>query len=46
MLVGNTEILLVIALVVLLFGAGKIPELARSLGRARVEFRRGMEEEK
>jgi sec-independent protein translocase protein TatA len=45
MLVGNTELLVVLALVVLLFGANKLPELARSLGRAKVEFKRGMEDE-
>jgi len=45
MLVGNTELLVVLALIVLLFGANKLPELARSLGRAKVEFKRGMREE-
>jgi sec-independent protein translocase protein TatA len=45
MLVGNTELLVVFALIVLLFGANKLPELARSLGRAKVEFKRGMEDE-
>jgi sec-independent protein translocase protein TatA len=45
MLVGNTELLVVLAIAVLLFGGSKIPELARSLGRAKVEFKRGMREE-
>ena len=35
------EILVPLALVVLLFGGAKIPELARSLGRAQHEFERG-----
>jgi len=31
---GTTEILLILAVVVLLFGAKKLPELARGTGRA------------
>jgi sec-independent protein translocase protein TatA len=37
------EILVPLLLIVLLFGGAKIPELARSLGRAQHEFRRGAE---
>lgn len=32
--IGPTEILLILAVVVLLFGAKKLPELARGSGRA------------
>lgn len=32
--IGSTEILLVLAVVLLLFGAKKLPELARGSGRA------------
>lgn len=32
--IGTTEILLILAVVVLLFGAKKLPELARGSGRA------------
>lgn len=32
--IGATEILLILAVVVLLFGAKKLPELARGSGRA------------
>lgn len=32
--IGTTEILLVLAVVLLLFGAKKLPELARGSGRA------------
>ena len=38
---GPQEWLLIILLVGLLFGASKIPELARSLGRAKGEFKKG-----
>lgn len=42
---GYNELLIILVLALLLFGGSKLPELARSLGRAKVEFRRGMEEE-
>ena len=38
---GQEWIILIIVVVVLLFGAKKIPELARSVGRARGEFEKG-----
>jgi sec-independent protein translocase protein TatA len=34
-------IIVIIVIVLLLFGAKKIPELARSMGKARAEFSRG-----
>lgn len=39
--IGWQEILLVLLLVVVLFGAAKIPELARSFGKAKAEFEAG-----
>ena len=39
-----TEILVIIAVILILFGAKKIPELARSLGRASYEFKKAKEE--
>lgn len=42
---GGPELLLVIGVIVLLFGAKKLPEFARSLGKAKGEFKRGIEEE-
>ncbi len=39
------EILVPLALIALLFGSSKIPELARSLGRAQHEFRKGADGE-
>lgn len=38
---GPAELLIVILLLVLLFGSGKITELARNLGKAKAEFKRG-----
>jgi sec-independent protein translocase protein TatA len=38
------ELLLVLAIVALLFGSTKLPGLARSMGQAAKEFRKGVEE--
>lgn len=38
----GTELLIVLAVILLLFGARKLPELARSLGASAKEFRRGI----
>ncbi len=38
------ELIVVAAIVILLFGAKKLPELARSIGRSSSEFKRGMSE--
>ncbi|HEX2052306.1 MAG TPA: twin-arginine translocase TatA/TatE family subunit [Actinomycetota bacterium] len=42
---GGGELLIVAAVVMLLFGAKKLPEFARSLGKAKGEFKRGLDEE-
>ena len=39
---GLPEILLILVIVVLLFGASRIPEVARSLGRGVDEFKKGI----
>ncbi len=39
-MLGTQEILLILIVAILLFGPNKIPELARSLGRATGEFRK------
>ena len=40
--IGMTEIVfIIIAAAILIFGAKKIPELARTLGRAKGEFEKG-----
>ena len=41
---GPMEISLIIVVLVLLFGAKKIPELARSLGRASQEYKKAKED--
>ncbi len=41
---GPMEIALIIVVLVLLFGARKIPELARSLGRASQEYKKAKED--
>jgi sec-independent protein translocase protein TatA len=38
------ELLLVIAVIALLFGGSKLPKLARSLGSAKSEFEKGLNE--
>ena len=42
--IGGGELILVLVVVVLLFGAKKLPDLARSLGASTKEFRKGIEE--
>lgn len=41
---GGTELLIVLAVVLLFFGAPRLPKLARSLGQASKEFREGVSE--
>ena len=42
---GGTELILIIFVIILLFGARKLPELARSLGKSLNEFKKGQREE-
>lgn len=41
---GTTEILLIVAVLFLLFGASRLPQLAKSLGQSRKAFKEGMRE--
>lgn len=41
---GHTEIILIIFVILLLFGAKKLPELSRSLGKSLGEFKKGQKE--
>ena len=43
-MIGSTEIIVVVGIAVLLFGATAIPKLARSIGKARSEFEKGIKE--
>lgn len=38
------ELIIILVVLVLLFGARKLPELARSLGASAKEFRKGVQE--
>jgi len=42
--ISGMEGLVILVVVVLLFGARKLPDLARSLGASAKEFRKGIEE--
>ena len=43
-MIGSTEWILILAVVLLLFGGSAIPRIARSLGKARAEFEKGARE--
>ena len=43
--VGATELIILLSIILLLFGAKRIPELARSLGRGKREFHMGASED-
>jgi len=42
--IGPTELLVVLAIILILFGGKKLPDLARSLGRSLGEFKKGKDE--
>ncbi len=41
---GWQEILLIVVIILVLFGAKRIPELARSIGKGAREFKKGLKE--
>ena len=41
---GIWQVLVCVLIIALLFGAKKIPEIARSLGKAKGEFKKGLAE--
>jgi sec-independent protein translocase protein TatA len=43
-MIGTTELMLIFGLIVLLFGANKLPELARSMGSSMGEFKKAQTE--
>jgi len=42
--IGPGELILILLILLLLFGAKRLPEIGRSLGRSLGEFKRGMKE--
>ena len=42
--IGPPELLIILAVVLVLFGGKKLPELARSLGKAKKEFQEGLDD--
>ncbi len=42
--IGTQELLLILIIALLLFGAKSIPEIARSLGKSISSFKRGLKE--
>jgi sec-independent protein translocase protein TatA len=42
---GAPELLIILAVVLLLFGSTRLPKLAKSLGQASKEFKKGVEGE-
>lgn len=43
-MIGTNELIMIFAVVVLLFGAAKLPELARSMGSSMGEFKKAQKE--
>ncbi len=41
---GAPELLIVLLVVLVLFGGAKLPKLARSMGQAQTEFKKGLKE--
>lgn len=45
-MIGPNELIVVVLVVLILFGASAIPKFARSLGKAKSEFEKGLKEGK
>ncbi len=43
-MLGAPEIILIVAVILVLFGASAIPKFARSIGKAKGEFKKGIDE--
>ena len=41
---GPTELIIIVAVIFLLFGATRLPQLAKALGQSKKAFREGIEE--
>ena len=42
--IGGPEVILILVVIMLIFGATRLPNLARSLGASTKEFRKGIDE--
>ncbi len=42
--IGMSELLVILLIALLLFGAGRLPEIARSFGKAIQEFKKGFKD--
>jgi len=42
---GAPELLIILLIILLIFGGAKLPQLARSLGKAQSEFKKGAAED-
>lgn len=45
-MIGSTEVIIIAGAVLILFGGAAIPKFARSIGKARTEFEKGLKESK
>jgi sec-independent protein translocase protein TatA len=43
--IGGTELLIILAIVLLLFGGAKLPQLARGLGQSMKEFKKASKDD-
>jgi sec-independent protein translocase protein TatA len=43
---GPTELIIILVIVLVLFGSTRLPKLARSMGQASKEFKKGVEGDK
>ena len=43
--IGFPELIVILVIILLVFGAGRVPEIARSLGKAINEFKKAMKED-
>lgn len=42
--IGTTELIIILVVLLLLFGARRIPEIARSVGKSLTEFKKGLKD--
>ncbi len=44
LIMGQPELLIILFIILILFGSSKLPELARSMGKAKSEYKKGASE--